>query len=284
MELLSARVPADCRILFVGDLHYGSIAGHMKGWRQVLDRIKTEPATYVVLMGDLMESIMVDDPRYEVEVHDAKEVPHEQALAVAADLAPVNDRVLAVLTGNHEWKLRRFGNLTKNVICKEAQVPYAGFASKVAIHTDAGSRFKIYVTHGNLTVRSRADDPLRREVNEMLMVKRRLQGLAGDCAVMATGHCHKLITVEPTHELFMVDNGRHLIAKYTKGVQHGEYIDPNLRWYLATGSFLKSNVVGAITYSERFMLDPVQLGYAELVVEGGQIVRSEKRYVGTKTR
>jgi predicted phosphodiesterase len=277
MELLTSNLPSTHRVLFVGDLHYGSLAGHQKGWKKVLNRLFTEENTFVVLMGDLLESIMVDDPRFSTDVHDAREVPMMLAETLAADLDPVHKKVLAVLTGNHELKLIKFGNLTK-MICRMAEVPYGGFCSKIQITTPS-DHYKIFATHGNLSVRSRADDPLRRRVNEELMVKRRLQGLAGDCAVMATGHCHKLITVKPTHELFMTDKDGHLIAQYTKGVQNGDYIDPNLRWYMSTGSFLKTNLIGGITYSERFMLDPVQLGYAELVVEDGKIVRADEIYL-----
>lgn len=277
MELLTAKLPATHRVLFVGDLHYGSRSRHAKGWERVLRRLKEEENTFVVLMGDMMESIMVDDPRFSTDVHDAREVPLMIAESVAADLAEINTKVLSILTGNHELKLIKFGDLTK-FIAKQAKVPYGGWCSKIAVRTDK-NHYKILATHGNLSVRSRADDPLRRRVNEELMVKRRLQGLAGDCAVMATGHCHKLLTVRPTHELFMIDNGKHLTAKYTKGVQNGEYIDPNLRWYMATGSFMKTNLIGGITYSERFMLDPVQLGYAELVVEDGKIIRTEEIYL-----
>lgn len=280
MELLSANLPKNHRILMVGDLHYGSTAVHWKGWKAVMKRLEEENNTFLVLMGDIMESITVDDPRFEGDIHDAREVPLDQAAAIVSDLSPIREKILAVLIGNHELKLMRYGNLIKSVVCKDAKVPYGGFATKLSVKTDS-TRYKMFLTHGRLSVRSRADDPLRREVNEQLMVKRRLQGLAGDCAVMATGHCHKLVAIAPTHELFMVDNGKHLVAKYTKGVQHGEYIDPNLRWYVATGSFLKTNIIGAMTYAEKFMLDPVQLGYAELVVEDGRIRRVECNYLGS---
>lgn len=278
MELLTAKLPRTHRLILAGDLHLGTIASHRKGWRALLDRVASERGTYLVLMGDMIEAITVDDYRFAADAHDAKLTPLAQAEEMAGDIKPIAKKVLAFLTGNHEMKLHRYGDLTK-WMCQLAGVPYGGFACKLSV-SNGKPMYKAFLTHGRLSVNSTADDPVRRLSNQRLTLKRRLQQLAGDCAVMACGHSHKLLTLEPEAELYMTDNGQHIQAHYTRGVQHGEYIDPNLRWYANTGSFLKSAVVGATVYSEAAMYAPVQLGYAEVVVEDGVIQRVEEVHLG----
>lgn len=258
-----------------GDLHFGTLACHTKGWERLLERVANESGTYLLLMGDLLEAIAVDDPRWHAEVHDGKMTPLMQADALVESLRPIRRKVIALLTGNHEQKLWRFGDLTR-YMCQRTDIEYGGYSCKVEVRHGGKRTYKLYATHGRLTVNSIADDPVRRLSNFRLSIKRRLQHLAGDCAVMATGHCHKLLTLQPEAELYLTDDGEHLHASYTEGIQGGRYIDPNLRWYASTGSFLKSAVVGATTYSEQSMYAPVQMGYVELVVRDGIIQRLEE--------
>ena len=247
----------------------------------MIARLKEERNTYVILMGDLVESIACDDKRFSAEIHDARLLPFQQMEDITAAIKPIKKKVLACLTGNHELHLHRYGDMTR-MLCKDADIPYGGYSSKVAVRYGkcGPPAYKIYVTHGRLSINSSADDPVRRQSNMRLSLKRRLQHLAGDCAVMATGHCHRLITVKPVPELYMTDDGHHLQAHYTESQQHGAHIDPNLRWYAATGSFLKNAVIGATSYSEQAMYAPNELGYAEIVVEDGRVVRVEEKHLG----
>lgn len=275
MELLNADLPKNHIIILAGDLHLGTLASHLKGWERMIERVANEPSTYLVLMGDLIEAIAVDDKRWFREVHDADMTPMIQADAIVDSIKPIKKKVLACLTGNHEMKLWRFGDLTR-YICDKAEVPYGGYSCKLTVKNKGKRMYKLYVTHGRLTVNSIADDPVRRLSNFRLSIKRKLQHLAGDCAIMATGHAHKLLTLQPEAELYVTDNGEHLQAHYTVGQQAGEYLDPNLRWYACTGSFLKSAVVGALTYSEQSMFAPVQMGYVQANVKDGVIQNLEE--------
>lgn len=279
MELISVDLPKSHRLILAGDLHLGTIACHLKGWERLLERVKSEKSTYLVLMGDMIEAITVDDKRFSSQVHDAQATPLLQMNEMLVQLKPLASKVLLCLTGNHEMKLWRYGDLTK-WLCDTADIPYGGYSSKLEVHYKGKGAYKLYVTHGRLTVNSTADDPVRRLSNQRLALKRRLQHLAGDCAVMATGHCHKLLSLAPERELYLTDDGTHLHAKYTEGQQHGAYLDPNLRWYGSTGSFLKSSVVGATTYSEAAMYSPTQMGWLELVVEDMRIRSLEETHLG----
>lgn len=279
MELIKVDLPETHSILFASDLHLGTVASHVKGFERMLERAKKEKNTYIALGGDMQESIVTDDPRFSGEVHDAKQTPLKQAAFLVDMLKPYNHKIICYLTGNHEYKLYRYGDLAK-FVADSIGVPYGAYSAKVSIMNGKKLAYKVFTTHGRMVPSSIADDPVRRLANMRLTIKRRLQHLAGDCAVQIAAHGHRLIKVDPEQELYMTDDGERVHAKYTSGVQHGEFIDPSLRWYGMSGSFLKSQVVGACTYSEQGMYAPVQMGYLQLDVVRGEIKALTEVHVG----
>jgi len=48
---------------------------HLRGWSDFIDRLLTEDDLYVQFMGDQLESIAVDDFRYDPEIHDGRQKP-----------------------------------------------------------------------------------------------------------------------------------------------------------------------------------------------------------------
>ena len=283
MQLLTAQLPPHHRIVLASDLHKGSLAHHRKGWSDLIKRVKDEDDLYIALGGDQQEAILVDDKRFSYHVHDARKVPLRVAEELADELSPVAKKILFVLTGNHELHLQKYGDLTETM-CNRIGVPYGHYSTKLAVSSMSSKNpklhYKLLYTHGRLRVSSSADDPVRRLSNMKLSIKRKLQHLAGDCAIMATGHCHLLMHIAPEFELYLTDDGQQISARYTHGVQVGDYIDPNLRWYCSTGSFLKSFVTGAITYSEAAMYQPNQLGYIEIAVTNGKIKDIKDIHIG----
>lgn len=283
MELVKAELPKSHRIAFAGDMHRGSLAFHFKGWKSLLERVRKERDLYLVLMGDLLECILIDDKRFQIEIHGLKNFFVHQLAELKAELWGVRKKIITVHFGNHEAKLFKLGDFIHD-LCDEIHVPYGGFSAKTTVWSLSGEAlYKIYSTHGRLTVNSTADDPVRRRSNMQLTIKRRLQDFAGDAVVMVTGHAHKLIVVPPEREMYMIDDGTEIRARYTKAVQHGDYIDPALRFYACTGSFLKSTILGATTYSEASMYRPVQLGYPELVVKDGVVTEFREVHLGSDT-
>ncbi len=276
MELLTAALPKNHTILLAGDLHYGSSAAYLKGWDAMLKRVATERNTYAVLMGDLIEAITTDDPRFSDQVHKAKLTPLAQAAKIIADLAPVKKKVLACLMGNHEMKLHRHGDITR-LICDGAGVPYGGYSCKVAVTVAGEPAYKLFAVHGRFGANSRDPEPARRVLNNKLAVKRALSLLHSDCIVMAAGHTHQLNYLPPTPELIMHDDGADLQSGYTATEKSREYIHPDLRHYINTGSFLKSTLIGSTTYSEFAGYSPIALGYAAVQYRGGSISVDEVR-------
>ena len=266
MQLFSRALPADCNIYLASDLHVGSLNTHYHGIQGLVDAVAKDKKGFLILLGDLGEAICVDDKRFDPETNDpALTVPVRQYERVVDLLKPIAKKILYINDGNHDYKLARVINFVRDVVCKQLDVPYGTYSSKLTVCDGKGNpQFKLFTTHGYGNVNSAADDPIRRDANQRLSLKRKLQNKAADVSLMAMGHTHKLLVTPPTHALYLCDDGTKINQRYLTPVHEtGEYIHPDHRWFVNTGSFLKNFCLGASSYSERFGYDPVPLGYVK---------------------
>lgn len=229
---------------------------------------------YGIEVGDDIEAIMADDPRFSEEKL-TEPLPLAQITKAVKDREPIKHMMLVKLMGNHERKLWRFGNIMEE-ICKRLDVPYGTYTAKVTIQDSKGNlMYKTYATHGYKSITSTADDPKRRRTNMELILKRHLKFKAADCAVMVKGHSHKLLVCKPEPELYIYDDGKKIRQSHTGWGQNEEYIHPDARWYGNTGSFLRLFGKDVSGYAEMFELDPVELGFLILKVRNKKIVALE---------
>jgi hypothetical protein len=233
---------------------------------------------YGVDGGDMVEAILVDDPRFDPQKL-TEPLPLEQLNEAIKKREPIKDQLITILQGNHERKLWRFGNITKD-ICDKLGVEYGTYTAKISIvNKHDNLMFKVFETHGSKTITSTADDPIRREANEKLILKRHLKRKAGDCAVMVKHHAHKLIVATPEHELYLVDDGKAIRQRYTGWGQNEEWIHPDARWYGCAGAFLRLYGDGISGYAEIGEYDPVELGFLVTKVRKKKIVAVEPVYL-----
>ena len=292
MEIVTKKLPPNHNIAMGSDLHEGTIFQHEDGIDEFVDYVLSTPNTWALIGGDLAECMAIDDKRYDLKVMSKNQIPLNQYFSITKRLAPIKDRIIVCLFGNHDWELiRRIGNGVRDIFCRELKVRYGSYTSKVIIKDRKDQlMYKIYYTHGRKMVGSTADDPIRRDANMKLQLKRHLQNKAGDCLIMAKGHTHKLIVAKPAKELYLVDDGERVLQKYTYDVQHESYIDPDLRWYMNTGSFLKLyhepieqedehgniEMIPVSGYAEQGEYDPVELGFAVIEVRDRQVTDVKK--------
>lgn len=274
MQLFNRALPADCNIYLASDLHIGSLNTHYHGIEGLIDTVARDRKAYLIILGDLCEAICCDDKRYDPETNDPSlTVPVRQYEKVVEILKPIAKKILYINDGNHDYKLSRVINFVRDIVCKQLDVPYGTYSSKLTVCDSSGNQhFKVFTTHGYGSISSSADDPIRRRANMELALKRKLHNKAADCCLMAMGHTHKLIATKPTHSLYLYDDGSRVKQSYLKPVHEiGEFIHPDHRWFVNTGSFLKNFCLGASSYSERFGYDPVPLGYCKVEVRDYKI-------------
>lgn len=286
MELFSRALPSDHDLILFSDAHEGTILQETGGLMRMREKIKKQKDTFCAFGGDWAEAIVVDDKRYSPDT-DKKELPLNQYQKGKEFFAPIAEKTLFFNMGNHDWLLAsRVGNIPKEVLCKDLSIPYGTYTTKISIRDYKDRQmYKLFYTHGAKSISSSADDPIRREANMLLQLKRRLSLKAGDCDVMAMGHTHKLMVCAPMASLYLHDDGKKVRSAYT-GPSSGDsqWIHPDHRWYCNTGSFLRLYAdrpqgQGVSGYAERFGYDPVELGYVVIECRGGKIFNVRKEVV-----
>lgn len=274
MQLITQKVPDSWTLYDMGDLHVGAEAFHEDGFLEVREEILADRNARVLLGGDLIEAIAVDDFRYQDETTSEPDID-KQIEAVIDLLTPIKKRIIVSLEGNHEWKLRPKTNPAKR-ICKALGIPYGTYSCKVSYRDKHGLQFKQFTTHGAKKITSTADDPIRRYANEKLILKRHLKDMCGDAYLMTKHHNHRLILAEPEQMLFLTDDSRKVKQNYTHAKQNAKYIPPDLRFYGCAGSWMKLyGPMGTSGYAERFECGPVELGYLRFEIEDRQLVKGE---------
>jgi hypothetical protein len=257
----------------------GSSLSTRKGFERLVEvfnqKYKGCKNNYGIDGGDMIEAIAVDDKRFNEDMLN-QPLPLEQADQAIKDREPIKKKLIAILNGNHEDKLWKFGNLAE-YIANKLGVTYGTYTVKLSVLDKSGKlMYKLYDTHGRKGISSSADDPIRVQANMELSLKRHLRYQAGDCAVMVKGHCHKLLVCKPREELYITDNGTKLQQNYTSWGQNEPYIHQDARWYGATGSFLRLFGEGISGYAEKAEYSPTELGFLILVVRDRQIVSLDK--------
>ena len=279
MELIEKRLPDTHQIVVGGDWHIGSVLSSDEGIDEMIEYVKKTPDTYFAGLGDYQEAITVDDFRYDMKTQSGFD-PLEQTYAVQDKLSTIKDKVLALGTGNHEAKLMRYGDLVKDVLCRNLEVPYGTFEYKLIIKSLTGALlYKIFITHGFGSISTVADSRRRCDSNIKLSLERKLRNKASDCVVMCMGHTHKLIIAEPIDILNLIDDGKDIHAEYTEKIQKGKDIPWEHRYYINTGSFMRLYKVGVSGYASIAGYDPVDLGYPVIKVVDGKITGIEKRII-----
>jgi len=280
MRLLTRNIPATCEIALLGDTHEGSATCYHDGIEAALDWVAAKRNRYFIHMGDEIDAICTDDKRYQ-HIPGVDPIPLRQAKAVVDQFRRVRTRGLVWLWGNHPEKLQRFGNLTRDIVCKELGIPYGTWTCKLRLMTGDRQVLKMFLVHGyrNLRMYSQAKDEEQQQANLMAKLKRALAKKAGDCLVMAMGHTHKLIVVPPTKKLILQDDGESINQTYlSQGDGAADYIEPDRRWYVNTGSYIKMYRIGVDSYAERAGYDPIELGHAVMKIRKGRLETIEKVY------
>ena len=278
MQLIPQYIRKDCNIYLGGDAHEGSLLHHEDGENELIETVGSDPRGKLILHGDLIEGITHRDKRYDYET--IKPEMHTvllQAEAVVEKYYPIRNKIIVEIEGNHCGSVGYIGNITRDYICKRLGIPYGTSSCKITFTGTKGrTYFKHYATHGSWAFNSNNPDPKkRREANENRL-KAVLAPLAQDCASMSCGHAHKGLISAPEPELGMIDDGEKESQVYTEADPTSDYIDIHQRWYVCTGSFLKTRILGISGYAEKAGYRPNELAYLKMIVENGRIEDVEK--------
>ena len=199
----------------------------------------------------------------------------EQVELVTELMREAKDKCLAIMQGNHEFKLS-----SRNIIDVDKTIAKAlGQHVRAPGFTMIGKMpgFKLFFTHGSRNTNHTAGDRQQRENNESIWVKKYLRDLQGDCLVMGMGHGHKQRVRPPLYELSIIEKDGEEKQSYPKMmVSPDGVIHEDCRWYFMTGALRKLRVSGITTYSEMAGYRPTELGMIKLLVRDNMPVSCEK--------
>lgn len=236
----------------ISDIHLGNIGCDTKKLKGTVKWIKNNDA-YVILLGDMIDAITQKDPRYENgSIHKdfadkLDNLPHEQTMAVADILFPIEDRIIATLAGNHEFAVKKhFSYDSALVLSQELGVPLLPDPSIVRLRLrrtkTSTFNYDIWCSHG---VGLGGGKMVGSKVNNIMKVA---AGFHADCYM--AGHTHSLFT---TSDMYMYANQR---CK----------IESTKRTFINTGSFQKTYDLpgGVDTWASRSGFMPARTGTARL--------------------
>lgn len=284
MEIVRADIPADCTVFIFGDMHFGAVNAARSMITDMIDEAAQRGA-FLVNLGDNIEAITPDDKRYAHAAADVKNnllTPQSQTEAVIETFRPVKDLILSWGEGNHEaklWNTASFGQYISNAL----EVPYGGYTYTLHFYTNLPV-FKWFISHGTGRLPKGAKDPIQRLANRKAHLRRKLEatGIA-DCILMAMGHTHQLLVVDPTIDtetVLVTTESRIKQDRRHRTDQAGDYISPERRWYVNTGGFLRlysEPGTRVFSYAEIGMMEPTALGWVEVTVEGGRVTTVRER-------
>ena len=286
MRIINLKYPKNYDLVLFSDAHYGNKMFHEKGFQSCLEFIRYGKR-HAINLGDLIEGVRSDDYRFDETIHSL--TPAKEMENMGEFLTPVSKLLDVVLMGNHEYASHNYGNLTQ-ILCKDLSTPqhtveYGTYSCVVQIYDDEGLQFKMYLHHGFGSVRSQAKDYQQAQGNVKANLRLKLKDFFDDVLIAAMGHTHRLIVVPPTDEqlyLYATKDGK-IKQGYMNLGTNANYIDPDRRYYINTGSFLKlfdekPDAFGnyAVGYAEMKGYKPIDLGFINIEVRNRRIKNVQK--------
>lgn len=141
----------------MSDLHIGDAMCDYKAIMEKIEYIKNTPNAYCILDGDLMDSAIASSIG---DTYGAGIQPMEQLKHCVKIFEPIKDKILAVLSGNHENRIYKSDGIDITEVMA-AQIGIADrytpttallfvrFGTSPSGHKERKNLYTIYVTHGS---------------------------------------------------------------------------------------------------------------------------------------
>jgi len=156
-EIIEHKFPREqkqLKVYVMADLHKGSQHFDEKSWLEFKHKLMTEPDSYAVLNGDLLD---VATKTSKTNVYNQAMSVNEQQCWLEGELADIKHKVLCIINGNHEERVRKDSDY--HILFNAAKVAGIGHLYReniafLSIHLGEGKNNKqIYysglATHGN---------------------------------------------------------------------------------------------------------------------------------------
>lgn len=138
----------------LADLHIGDMCCEYKRILKELDYIKNTPNCYCVLDGDLMDTAIASSIG---DTYSSTHNPMEQLQECVNLFAPIKDKIIAVVGGNHENRIYRSDGIDiTQLMCSQLGISdrYSPTTALVFVRFGDDKKhrkvcYSLYMTHGN---------------------------------------------------------------------------------------------------------------------------------------
>ncbi len=280
---------AEISLYDIADIHFLNRGCSKIHLQRDIERIKSDPLSYFFIGGDYADWIHWTDPRFdasafdeELKIIDINRIGVKVVQWMTEYFAPIVDRCLGCLIGNHEQKYLTDKSQTfiHEQICDNLNAPNMGFsgivdiyfvhnpkmkrASKMTISYSVPEKFKaklrVFIHHGAGAANSTGG-----KINRL---KAFVDMVEAD--LVMTGHLHDALS-----KPFLRLSTNELVTEITqKGIMG-----------LITGSYLKTYAQGFTGYGEMRGYAPSTLGAtrARFTPETGELITENRLdHIGTR--
>ncbi len=230
MELLKLVSNANISIVPIGDIHYGHPNCLVDLLQGTIEYVRKKRNCYVIGMGDYIESALRDSIG---NVYEQRVTPEEQIEAIIDFLRPIKNKIICLLTGNHEERIAKRTSIDPaRMIADALGVLYVKYIAVVKVKLGE-QEYKILATPGKSYARTPGG-----KLNALL----RLATIM-DADVYLMGHLHDILT--HSQNFYRMENGRLIRRK---------------KYFVLTGSFLEYEG----SYAERGLYIPGKVGVPKI--------------------
>jgi hypothetical protein len=282
MKHIKAELPANYELVISSDLHLGCPNVNEDTIQEMIEYVGTTKHAYMANIGDNIEGICAWDKRFSHNDNPYK-TPIEQANRIIELFKPIRKKILAWGYGNHENTVLGFGDMGR-LMADGIGCPYgSGLYTLEAISKNhKGLMHKMFFTHGMGSFSSKAKDYAQRQANMMSALKLKLQtcGL-DDVILMAMGHTHKSLIVNPTGPMekhFNTYDGHVKKFHIIDYDQTSSYIPADFKWYISNPSFMKlysSPDNDYMSYGEMAGYSPSDIGFTKVRIVNSKVTSAE---------
>ena len=246
-------------IYLVGDTHYPR--GKRQKFKEVLNDILRDKNGYMIGLGDWVECINQNDPRYNPEeiatiiakYGDPLNMINRQWDLFERDIKPLAEKkkILGLHSGNHNMQfVKRHSFNALEGICSRLNVRYLGDGMTIWCLNYKQKPIKMLTFHG-----TGGGITQGYAYNQLDRYSR----IFDDINILAVGHTHKL-GINISTDRLKVDPSK------VELVQSPQY-------HCSCGSFLGNYDTEVASYSERKAYPPLPIGYILVEIENGEIKR-----------
>ncbi|MDD2260241.1 MAG: metallophosphoesterase [Acholeplasmataceae bacterium] len=147
MKIDVRRENKNIQLVPFGDIHYGDKSCNWNKTQKMIDWIKSENNTRVILMGDLLNS--ATKTSVGAAVFDEDSHGQDQLDFMIDALRPIRKKIYGALVGNHEERCyNSTGYDPIKLLCYELHTNHYGYGQFIKIK-GKNTNYSIYATHGS---------------------------------------------------------------------------------------------------------------------------------------